>query len=915
MRAVDSQTFAGGMLLGVSQAGFEIVGKRELPGGFGVPSVQANLAHLNRSSDFEIQVSPSEEWSPVDVQLVFGNPPCSAFSGVSDKFFAGMDNKVNECMYALVDYGARCRAPVIAYESVQNAYTKGLPLLRTLHARLEERTGAEYNLFHVLHNAVSAGGCAVRRRYFWVAAVRGLVLDFAYDSANAVTRAPTLYEAIGDLQGLLTSEDALKEQPYTYGPALTPDGAEGWSTRLRRADGLVDGHAALRPQYHRQSQALLDEDGAWREGESMTSALSRYVLGRGHWPRMENERDAEFARHYGPDEGGRNFNFGGAWQPERWRFDRPARVVTGGSSARSLHPREPRPLTLREMFRIQGFPDSWLLEPAVRAARGSLSTAALWPGKGIPVQCGRWLGGCVKSALEGAPVSDGRLRQTGEREFVWDGTAGPRTAEVKRSVISRRRAPRAVPAQARNGETQMTLDLAADAARIRSELETVGVSSVSFAGLEDPKEVKKVKELLYAAAYGMGRKVAVKTDKVTQTATGTLLDGAHVPGERKRVAAPPAPAPAGAERRPEYFPGGRVKDPHLGDLSECRRYVYTGEGTGPFNTGYSLVSATEPVQGMLVFDEPCSDQLTLDDLLDSLDVPAFEPVDPNALAVTESGSDDSDERQYDTQKKTSARRKARDDRRYDLTQLRETSHGYYAHRDYAAHMFRWGWAARWVKGETKLLDVGSGQDLALARVLIYHNGLPDPKQGGEMVAVDLNRLKEHVNPAWLTVYDEFDFNLDWKKVYEQHGLFDLVSCFEVIEHMGPDDGDRLLAAIRTVLAPEGKVLLSTPVFGGKAAVNHVHEYGLDELRAAFGRAGLQVLDRYGTFGSYYDVKRGVNEFFDAHGEHGPEAARLCLAFYESLRRYYADDVLACFMAPNLPDHARNCVWVLGHAVS
>lgn len=75
-RAVDCQSFAGGFTLGVVQAGFELAGKREDVGGFGVQNCLANRHILGYN--WQAQVSEPKDWEVVnDAQLVFGNPPCS----------------------------------------------------------------------------------------------------------------------------------------------------------------------------------------------------------------------------------------------------------------------------------------------------------------------------------------------------------------------------------------------------------------------------------------------------------------------------------------------------------------------------------------------------------------------------------------------------------------------------------------------------------------------------------------------------------------------------------------------------------------------------------------------------------------------------------------------------------------------
>lgn len=172
--AVDCMGFAGGFTLGMVQAGFELVGKRELPGGFGVANCEANRHLLGNS--WKTQVGPAETWeviSNTEVGALFGNPPCqdrSGFSVMSSKEFRGAESKVNACMWAFAEYVVRTKPTIAVFESVQQAFTKsdGLELMRRLRARVEEGTGERWTLYHVRHNAYSVGGCAQRRRYFWL---------------------------------------------------------------------------------------------------------------------------------------------------------------------------------------------------------------------------------------------------------------------------------------------------------------------------------------------------------------------------------------------------------------------------------------------------------------------------------------------------------------------------------------------------------------------------------------------------------------------------------------------------------------------------------------------------------------------------------------------------------------------------
>jgi hypothetical protein len=74
-RAIDCMGFAGGFTLGVVQAGFELVAKREMRGGFGVPNCEANRHLLG--TNWQAQACDPADWEVMPAELVFGNPPCS----------------------------------------------------------------------------------------------------------------------------------------------------------------------------------------------------------------------------------------------------------------------------------------------------------------------------------------------------------------------------------------------------------------------------------------------------------------------------------------------------------------------------------------------------------------------------------------------------------------------------------------------------------------------------------------------------------------------------------------------------------------------------------------------------------------------------------------------------------------------
>jgi SAM-dependent methyltransferase len=80
------------------------------------------------------------------------------------------------------------------------------------------------------------------------------------------------------------------------------------------------------------------------------------------------------------------------------------------------------------------------------------------------------------------------------------------------------------------------------------------------------------------------------------------------------------------------------------------------------------------------------------------------------------------------------------------------------------------------------------------------------------------------------------------------GSFDIVTCFDVIEHIPPDDVPTLLAAICATLKPGGSAYFTTPnrrslrarVIGHKTADKHYQEFELNELLEIIRATDLQV---------------------------------------------------------------------------
>jgi site-specific DNA-cytosine methylase len=400
VKLIDCQGLGGAFTLGAVRAGFELEAKYEQPGGFGVQNCTWNHHLLGR---FEVQVGPQPEWEPcVDVVYLLGNPPCSGFSPLNTVHCkakkgtarahnpAGVDSPINDCMWDMMTFASRCKGTdgtwgpdAIAMESVQQAGRKGRPLMQRLHAFVEHETGAPYTAYHVFCSGASAGAAAVRNRYFLVL-LKGEDVRFGVEVVEPPEgRAATWRDAFGDLVGL---------KPYWLQQArrqLPSPWAQRWVTDTPYITAHIGLDSERGDTLPPGAQRMVDVFPWWEPGQGFKEAAYRCwdetgVMGRG-W--QESNKPT-------PD----SLNWGFS-QPRRIVADKEGFVITGsGGTTSFVHWEEDRFLTIREIARLQGFPDSWSF-----AAAKNTPEAANWIGKGVPVQTGYWISKWIKRALQGEP--------------------------------------------------------------------------------------------------------------------------------------------------------------------------------------------------------------------------------------------------------------------------------------------------------------------------------------------------------------------------------------------------------------------------------------------------------------------------------------------------------------------------------
>lgn len=233
----------------------------------------------------------------------------------------------------------------------------------------------------------------------------------------------------------------------------------------------------------------------------------------------------------------------------------------------------------------------------------------------------------------------------------------------------------------------------------------------------------------------------------------------------------------------------------------------------------------------------------------------------------------------------------------------------FIHRDYIAHCLRWTHVAKYLQSGSRfktahILDIGCGKEVPLAKLLYSSRLIPET---GSYTGLDYNALAVpamfHTGKFPITLHGRQTFP-DTSEELLQGRAFDVVTCFEVLEHVEPAQVVRMLEAIATRLIPGGQAFLSTPCYDAAvgAAANHVNEMSYAGFGSLIERSGLTIQGVFGTFASIRDYKGDLEDLGLG-------------ATFEKLREYYDVNYLATIFAPLFPDRARNCLWVVGSAAT
>lgn len=320
---IDLFCGAGGISLGFQRAGFRALQALDnWPPA--VDTYRLNIGDHVRRCDL------SENTELVDADVIVGGPPCQGFSS------AGMrrdDDRRNTLVQVFATLVRRVLPRVFVFENVEGFLTgaRGQFVLDLLEPLIE----AGYRIHVRKVNAANFGVPQHRKRVIVIGG-RGFDPSFPEPTHSA-------YGAPGaHLAGI--------HLPLT--PSLG-DGLAGLPPALPASDAVQDDHT-----YFPLGEDDLERAGLLAPGQCMKDLPEH--LWHASYKRRAYRRVRDGTpthRRGGPPAGMR-----------RLGWDEPSKAITGGAQGEFLHPREDRPLTIRECARLQTFPDSFRFAASRRDA-------------------------------------------------------------------------------------------------------------------------------------------------------------------------------------------------------------------------------------------------------------------------------------------------------------------------------------------------------------------------------------------------------------------------------------------------------------------------------------------------------------------------------------------------------------------
>jgi len=342
MIAIDLFAGAGGLSLGLQQAGFSVIAAFELDAS-ATQTYRTNIGDHATIMDIA-NASPAAIRKSLglrlyELDLLAGGPPCQGFS-IQRR--GGLTDSRNSLISAFASYIREFRPRAFLLENVPGLrFSKHRPLLDAL---IRDATSLGYAVSENTVNALSVGVAQDRSRLF-VVGIRGGITPLVLRQPNKDIK--TVRDAIGDL------------------PSPPVDGTC---------------HPAYRNHYRERRLSELNRE-----------RLLHIPMGGGREhlpPRLQLSCHSRNRTHRHLDVYG------------RLHWDAPAGTITARfdsfTRGRFAHPEEHRSLTIREGARLQGFPDSFTF-------LGNREQTAMQVGNAVPPPLAAFVAKRVRTRLKSRP--------------------------------------------------------------------------------------------------------------------------------------------------------------------------------------------------------------------------------------------------------------------------------------------------------------------------------------------------------------------------------------------------------------------------------------------------------------------------------------------------------------------------------
>ena len=329
LKSISLFTGAGGMDIGVSEAGFDILAEIEKDKHCIATLKAANERKSNKTKIYHEDIRNIDpetlmeelEIEPNELDLLFGGPPCQSFSQIGKR--KGLEDERGLLLFQIIRFATVIRPKAILIEQVRgllNAQSLDGEKGGVLNILIHELEELGYSVFWKLLIAADYGVPQVRKRVF-IVAISG-EQDFNFPAPTHTK--PRNLSPILPLKPYTTVKDAI-------GDLDTPG---------EKSSGREDSHIDVTPA--RDIERIKHVP----EGQHLAAQkhLSKDLRGN-----LTKKDTTKFRRL--------------AW-------DEPSLTIRGGEAF--YHPIEDRYLTPRECMRLHGYPDEYTLKGPIRGRSGSV---------------------------------------------------------------------------------------------------------------------------------------------------------------------------------------------------------------------------------------------------------------------------------------------------------------------------------------------------------------------------------------------------------------------------------------------------------------------------------------------------------------------------------------------------------------